>query len=621
MQTNSYIYRAIYNITFILILFPSIVRATDVQEYYSQFNIDAYELFKKGDYAESFKMASMAKKEAIQKKNEKDLARSISNIASINLVLGNTEKALAFYLESYKISQRIDDIIGLESTLNNLSGVYLRLGRHNEALEYIRLLPALNGVERPANQKLVAYTALINLLFSSGQIEETKRYLQKGYDVLKTYENQFSEYYFLLADADFNRHLKNYDHALQILKRIKDIALKNQFEGLYVIALKNEIELHLDRHDFKKADDILTMAIEAATKLELNTQLLQLLKLQQNVLIQQNNYKEAYRLFEQIQNIESNISGEKVQMLAEVTKVERQVEETRLKLERFEKDQKILNLQIEQQKQEQLIWFIIIGIIVVMACFLVYWFVNKKELARQIAVNQQLKELDFVKDRVLANTSHELRTPLNGIIGLSEVIIEQNETQVDESTLDMIRLIKSSGEQLALVINDILEMSKTRSGEITIVNAQFDLIALIDDVIKVCSHSAMEKNVSLVFEHTEDEEQVFLDKSRLQQVLFNIIGNAVKFTDKGSVNVAYFIEDFGIELVISDTGIGIPENKIERILEGFEQVESGDTRTKSGSGLGLAISRNICHALGGNLEISSKLDQGTKVTITLPFAG
>ncbi|MGB0495243.1 MAG: tetratricopeptide repeat-containing sensor histidine kinase, partial [Kangiellaceae bacterium] len=590
MQTNSYIYRAIYNITFILILFPSIVRATDVQEYYSQFNIDAYELFKKGDYAESFKMASMAKKEAIQKKNEKDLARSISNIASINLVLGNTEKALAFYLESYKISQRIDDIIGLESTLNNLSGVYLRLGRHNEALEYIRLLPALNGVERPANQKLVAYTALINLLFSSGQIEETKRYLQKGYDVLKTYENQFSEYYFLLADADFNRHLKNYDHALQILKRIKDIALKNQFEGLYVIALKNEIELHLDRHDFKKADDILTMAIEAATKLELNTQLLQLLKLQQNVLIQQNNYKEAYRLFEQIQNIESNISGEKVQMLAEVTKVERQVEETRLKLERFEKDQKILNLQIEQQKQEQLIWFIIIGIIVVMACFLVYWFVNKKELARQIAVNQQLKELDFVKDRVLANTSHELRTPLNGIIGLSEVIIEQNETQVDESTLDMIRLIKSSGEQLALVINDILEMSKTRSGEITIVNAQFDLIALIDDVIKVCSHSAKEKNVSLVFEHTEDNEQVFLDKSRLQQVLFNIIGNAVKFTDKGSVNVAYFIEDFGIELVISDTGIGIPENKIERILEGFEQVESGDTRTKSGSGLGLAIS-------------------------------
>jgi len=593
---------------------------TDNQKpYYSQLNILSYKHFKQGRYSDAYKTALLAKKEAISKGSQKNLARSLSNIASVNFMLGKTEKALKFYLQSYEISKNIDDLIGIESTLNNLSGIYLRLESHQEALKYIKQLPVLNGVDRPNYQKTVAYNALIGLYSVTNQLELANYYSSLSFTLYKTYKDDFSEYYFLNSYASLlsqeNKHLLS----LKIYKDSELIAIANKFDGLQVTALKNQGQKYFEMGSYDKAEEVVKKAIQMAVVLNMESQLLQLYTLRKNIFLKQERYKESSFLYEQIIELKNIISGESVKQLAEITKIDWLVEETQTKLTQSKKDHKILELQLERQRKNQLIWLICIISFVIFILFFYYRRNTKKEIYRQRSVNKQLKELDRIKDRILKNTSHELRTPLNGIVGLSEVILTNDENKVNKSTLDMVRLIKSSGEQLSLIINDILEMSKSRSGAITIINAEFSLTDLVSDVIKVCEPLATEKNIEIKFSQSDTREIIILDKTRLQQILFNVIGNAVKFTDKGQISVSFYRKNTELALEIKDTGIGIPTNKIDRIMEGFEQVDSSDTRSKQGSGLGLAISRNICIALGGQLNIQSSLGKGTTVTISLPI--
>jgi len=604
-----------------LLVSANSIKAANNKLYYSKLNIEAYEQFKRGMYLKSYEISISAKTDAIKSKSKIDLARSLSNIASVNLVLGNTEKALKIYLESYEISKDIGDTVGLDSTLNNLSGVFVRLNKFEEALEYLYLLPVLNNQERPPYQKVVANTAIINIFLETNQIDKAKSYIALTSKLFETYHDPFSKFYFIMTIYKLKIKKAKYREAITLINDVKSIALENEYRGLYVIALRNEIDLLITLKDVSKAYHLTEKAITIAERLELNSQLFRLYRIKKDLLIGQNNYKEALVYSEKTISLESKISSTKVKVLADIARIDRQVRETENKLIQSKKDQEILSLRLKQQSQSQIIWIIAIISIFILVFLFYYRHLSKKEINRQREVNNRLKELDRVKDRILKNTSHELRTPLNGIIGLSEVILENNNKDMKEETLDLIRLIKSSGVQLARVVNDILNMSKSQSNEITIINAKFDLVELIKDVIDICSPLANKKQISIHFKQIENKQEVFLDKTRLQQILFNIIGNAVKFTKKGKVDIKYTIENTGIKLNIADTGIGIPADKIDRITEGFEQVDSSDTRENSGSGLGLAISRNISQALGGNLEIASRINQGTTITISLPFAG
>ncbi|PHS13196.1 MAG: hypothetical protein COA86_17765 [Kangiella sp.] len=587
--------------------------------YYSKLNILSYEHFKKGQFSDAYKTALLAKKEAISKGSQKDLARSLSNIASVNFMLGKTEIALKIYLESYKISKNIEDLIGLESTLNNLSGVYLRLENYEEALRYIEKLPVLNDIDRPNYQKTVAYNALIGLYSLTNQLELANYYSSLSIELYKTYRDDFSKFFFLNSYASLLSQENKRPQALKTYKDAEIIAITNKFDGLQVSALKNQGLKYFEMGHLDNAESVIEIATQMALILGMKEQLLQLYTLSKNIFLKQKKYEAASVLYEKIDVLRNTISGDSIKQLAEITKIDRLVEETQAKLNQSQKDKKILALQLERQSKNQLIWLICIISFVIIVFFFYYRRNSKREMLRQRKVNKQLKELDRVKDRILKNTSHELRTPLNGIVGLSEVILADNENKIDKATLDMVRLIKSSGEQLSLIINDILEMSKSRSGAITIINAEFSLTDLVSDVIKVCEPLAIEKSIEIKFLQSDTRKKITLDKTRLQQILFNIIGNAVKFTDKGQISISFICKNTELALEINDTGIGIPIEKIDRIMEGFEQVDSNDTRSKQGSGLGLAISRNICIALGGQLNIQSNLGKGTTVTISLPI--
>ncbi len=223
------------------------------------------------------------------------------------------------------------------------------------------------------------------------------------------------------------------------------------------------------------------------------------------------------------------------------------------------------------------------------------------------------------KSEFLANMSHELRTPLNAIIGFSEVMEQQIFGPIATAKyLDYARDIHRSGQYLLDVINDILDMSKIEAGRIKLEVARFDLVAMIEDALRMIAPRALEGGVKIARALPASLE-VTADRRALKQVLINILANGVKFTpDGGQVTVAVKAAGGTTEIAISDTGIGIEASELPKLGRPFEQVENQFTKTRSGSGLGLAISKSLVELHDGTIEIDSEPGRGTTVTIVIP---
>ncbi|MEZ0261863.1 MAG: PAS domain-containing sensor histidine kinase [Alphaproteobacteria bacterium] len=224
------------------------------------------------------------------------------------------------------------------------------------------------------------------------------------------------------------------------------------------------------------------------------------------------------------------------------------------------------------------------------------------------------------KTRFLANMSHELRTPLNAIIGFSEMIQRQLLGPMGNARyLDYIGGIRQSGEHLLDLINDILDMSKIEVGKYELYVEELNIGKIIRLAIHMVEGRAHESQVKLVADDIPDDVQIMADRRALMQILLNLMSNAVKFTKPGgTVDVRCFRELGGVALVVSDTGIGIPKEKLNLVTLPFEQVSSEFTRNHEGSGLGLAITKDLIELHGGTLDIDSEVGVGTIVTVLLP---
>jgi len=226
------------------------------------------------------------------------------------------------------------------------------------------------------------------------------------------------------------------------------------------------------------------------------------------------------------------------------------------------------------------------------------------------------------KQQFLSNMSHEIRTPMNAIIGFTKVLLKTN---LSEKQKEYLQAIKLSGDSLIVLINDILDLAKVDSGKMTFEQVPFKMASSISAMLHLFEPKIQEKNLRLIKEFDNNIPEVLLgDPVRLHQVILNLVSNAVKFTAKGKITVSVHLlredeKSVTIQFSVTDTGIGIPANKIEKIFDNFQQASSGTSRLYGGTGLGLAIVKQLVESQGGSIHVNSKIDQGSTFSIILNF--
>ena len=234
--------------------------------------------------------------------------------------------------------------------------------------------------------------------------------------------------------------------------------------------------------------------------------------------------------------------------------------------------------------------------------------------------NEELTQLDKLKDDFLANTSHELRTPLNGIIGIAESLMDGATGKLSDETNQNLSMITLSGKRLANLVNSILDFSKMKEQTITLSLKPVSIKQAVEFSIAMAKPLMGDKEVKLINEINSDRLYANADENRFQQILLNIIGNSVKFTESGYVKVSAKQEGEFISIAIEDTGIGIPKDKFEKIFQAFEQVDASTSREYGGTGLGLSITRSLIELHGGTIRVDSEIGKGSVFTILIPLA-
>lgn len=256
------------------------------------------------------------------------------------------------------------------------------------------------------------------------------------------------------------------------------------------------------------------------------------------------------------------------------------------------------------------------------------WFlfrdINKREKLEKelVETKKRVEEASVIKEQFMANMSHEIRTPMNAIIGFNDRLIK---TKLNGEQLEYVAAVKTSGENLLTIINDILDFSKIEAGMVTIEHIRFNLHELLQTVYNMFFLKAKEKNISLRLHHPNDIPEFLIgDPTRLTQILINLVGNALKFTGQGNIDITVEvikddIQNATVQFKVKDTGIGILEEKITEVFERFTQAESDTSRIFGGTGLGLSIVKKLVELQSGTITVESKKEEGSLFIFTIPY--
>ena len=288
--------------------------------------------------------------------------------------------------------------------------------------------------------------------------------------------------------------------------------------------------------------------------------------------------------------------------------------------------QRWISVTYERKFDYRLLWKILLAVILIFLAVL-YW---NRRLAREINLRRKIEgelmvakeaadSANRVKSAFLAGMSHELRTPLNSIIGFTGIILNELVGPLNLEQKKQLKMVKGSSRHLLNLINDVLDISKIEAGEMEVSCETFSIRHVVNQVAESLIPMAEQKGLSLSVEIAPEVEMVASDERRIRQVIINLANNAIKFTEKGAVKIVCLKRDSRIEVKITDSGVGIKNEDIDKLFRPFQQLDVGTSRRYEGTGLGLSICKRILDVLGGTIQVKSQFGKGTTFTLTLPL--
>ncbi|NAS11577.1 tetratricopeptide repeat protein [Poritiphilus flavus] len=557
--------------------------------------------------------------------DKKGMATTLSNLGTVHYELGNYPEALKNLLTGLKLSEELDDKVGLSRVTNNIGNVYVGQQDYAKALEYYTYSLELKKEVGNPNTLANAYNniglshielknhdlALENLL-KSAELAEGAGNMRA---MTRAYSNLGKAYSW---EGEHEEALNYLNQSVQIKNEIGDregLITAHYYRGMAYLGLNNY------RQAIRDCNVGLSLAEEMGAKLmELgNCECLsEAWEGLGNTSRSLQYFKRAFAAKDSLFNDEKakEITQREMRYQFEKQQLADSIAYTKQKAEQellFEKD---LN---RQRNLFNLVVFGGIGLLLILG---IYWGSRQKskKLERERTMVNRLKQIDQLKDQFLANTSHELRTPLNGIIGLTESLKDGVAGKMSQKAIENLDMISSSGKRLTHLVNDILDFSKLKNKDLKLVLRPVDIHATADIVLKLSKPLVGTKKLRLINSVPTDVAIVEADENRVQQILYNLVGNAIKFSEKGEIVVSAEVSGKQLAISVSDTGIGIPQEKFETIFKSFEQADGSTERRYGGTGLGLSISRQLVELHHGSISVNSVEGQGSSFVFTLPLS-
>ncbi len=538
--------------------------------------------------------------ELAEKRNDSvSMAIAINSIGNVELMMGDYKEALKYFKRSLMLEQNRSNMLGIAINLENIGMVFLQEKNYGKAAQYFKLSLEINKKLKSEKGMAICYSDLAEVYKSMGNFKSAEFYLKHSLQLNTGSGDKMylSDNYIKLGELYIKsgKYSEAEKFLIKGLELAKEIGVKSSIEEAYTSLYK----LYKKRKKYKQALENLELA---------------------------NVYHDS------LVNVSLNKDIARLQMQYETERKENQI----LLLKQ---QARIRELNLKKQKFLNYFFIAAFASALVVMMFLIGYLLNKNKLNKiLVEKNKEIekakeeleksgKELEKAKREAeesnryksifLANMSHEIRTPLNSVIGFADILF----TMVDDDKIKQyISSIKSSGESLLALINDILDLSKIEAGKLDVVLEPVDIEEVFESLKKIFSVQASGKGLEFVMAvQKKFPGKILFSTNRFRQILFNLIGNAIKFTDEGSVFVSVTWEEtsnndkLNLYVSVKDTGKGIAKKDREKIFTPFYQSDNADM--EMGTGLGLAITQRLVSILGGEIFLKSEQGSGSEFKV------